>query len=204
MLLPTPSCDCVVPMHLPLFSPLTTPPSPSLSSFSLCWTQVPELYQYWLRKRELIGKPLSRRYWQVRYAHRCTWHILVFHSPLTMPSLYVTLSPFLSFSPFIPLSLFPTLSFSHSVFLPLIVSPSVCHCLSSPCQPTNASDNNPYHVFRVRDKERYRLRKQARKNDVDSFRKMQQIRADLGQVFKHYLDTLCIIHNITLYFLYNT
>ena len=72
---------------------------------------IPELYHYWLKKRENLGKPLCRRYWPA----------------------------------------------------------------------TSASDNNPYHVFRTRDKERYRLRKQARKNDVDSFRKMQQIRADLGR-----------------------
>jgi hypothetical protein len=61
---------------------------------------VPEVYKFWLQKREKLGKPVSRKFWP----------------------------------------------------------------------PTQASDSNPYNVFRVRDKERYRLRKQTRKNDVDSFR----------------------------------
>jgi enhancer of polycomb-like protein len=35
---------------------------------------------------------------------------------------------------------------------------------------TQSNDTNPHHVFRARDKERYRLRKQHRRNDVESFR----------------------------------
>jgi len=35
--------------------------------------------------------------------------------------------------------------------------------------------------YRVRDKERYRLRRQYRKNDLDSFRKMQQLRKEFLQ-----------------------
>ena len=35
---------------------------------------------------------------------------------------------------------------------------------------TQSNDSNPHHVFRARDKERYRLRKQHRRNDMESFR----------------------------------
>ena len=43
--------------------------------------------------------------------------------------------------------------------------------------PTAADDTNPHSVFRPREKERYKLRKH-RRNDMDSFRKMQQLRRD--------------------------
>ena len=46
---------------------------------------------------------------------------------------------------------------------------------------TAATDTNPYHVFRPRDKERYRLRKQTRKNDLESFRRLQQLRKEFGR-----------------------
>jgi enhancer of polycomb-like protein len=46
---------------------------------------------------------------------------------------------------------------------------------------TNANDSCPYHVFRVRDKERYRLRKQQRKNDLESFRKMQTLKKEFNK-----------------------
>lgn len=36
--------------------------------------------------------------------------------------------------------------------------------------PTTAGDTNPHQVFRVRDRERYKLRRQHRRNDMDSFR----------------------------------
>ena len=72
---------------------------------------VPELYQYWIKKREKKGKPLCRRYWP----------------------------------------------------------------------QTPASDTNPHHVFRPRDKERYRLRRQQRKNDIEAYRKMQQLRREFGR-----------------------
>ena len=42
---------------------------------------------------------------------------------------------------------------------------------------TSPTDSNPHCVFRPREKERYSLRKQ-RKNDVDAFRKLQQLRKD--------------------------
>jgi hypothetical protein len=61
---------------------------------------LPEVYKYWMQKRESIGKALCRRYW-----------------------------------PLVP-----------------------------------ATDADPYQVFRVRDKERYRLRRQQKRNDVESFR----------------------------------
>lgn len=35
---------------------------------------------------------------------------------------------------------------------------------------TQPSDLNPHHVFRPRDKEPYRLRKNIRKNDIECFR----------------------------------
>ena len=72
---------------------------------------VPDVYQYWIKKREKHGKPLCRKYW---------------------PS-------------------------------------------------TSASDTNPHHTFRAREKDRYRLRKQQRKNDVESYRKMQQLRREFGK-----------------------
>lgn len=46
---------------------------------------------------------------------------------------------------------------------------------------TANTDTNPHHVFRPRDKERYKLRRQARKNDLESFRKMQQLRKEFGR-----------------------
>ena len=42
---------------------------------------------------------------------------------------------------------------------------------------TSPTDSNPHCVFRPREKERYKLRKH-RKNDVDAFRKLQQLRRD--------------------------
>ena len=71
---------------------------------------LPDVYAYWLRKREKLRKPLCRKYWP----------------------------------------------------------------------QTPAADNNPHLTFRPRDKERYRLRKQQRKNDIDSFRKMQQLRREFA------------------------
>lgn len=47
--------------------------------------------------------------------------------------------------------------------------------------PTAAGDTNPHHTFRVRDKEKYRLRRQQKRNDLESFRKLQQIRREFGQ-----------------------
>jgi len=41
-----------------------------------------------------------------------------------------------------------------------------------------SSDTNPRQVFRARDKERYKLRKQQKRNDIDAFRKMQQLRKE--------------------------
>jgi hypothetical protein len=57
-------------------------------------------------------------------------------------------------------------------------------CLSNPNHYTNPNPN--YHPdsntnSRTRDKERYRLRKQTRKNDVESFRKLQQIKKDFSR-----------------------
>ena len=43
---------------------------------------------------------------------------------------------------------------------------------------TSSTDSNPAHVFRPRDKERYRLRKAHRKNDLEGFRRMQQLRKE--------------------------
>lgn len=72
---------------------------------------IPDVYDYWLAKREKLQKPLNRRYW--------------------------------------------------------------------PC--TSSTDTNPHHVFRPRGTERYRLRRQHRKNDFESFRKMQQLRKEFGR-----------------------
>lgn len=44
--------------------------------------------------------------------------------------------------------------------------------------PTSVQDTNPHHVFRAREKERYRLRKH-RKDDMEAFRKLQQLREEL-------------------------
>ena len=54
---------------------------------------------------------------------------------------------------------------------------------------TPAADNNPHLTFRPRDKEKYRLRKQHRKNDLDAFRKMQQLRREFGKAH----DLLCLL-----------
>lgn len=43
-----------------------------------------------------------------------------------------------------------------------------------------ATDTNPHLVFRMRDRERYRLRRH-RRNDLDSFRKLQQFRREFEQ-----------------------
>ena len=45
--------------------------------------------------------------------------------------------------------------------------------------PTSVTDTNPHMVFRPREKERYRLRKH-RKNDLDSYRKLQQLRREFA------------------------
>lgn len=42
---------------------------------------------------------------------------------------------------------------------------------------TAVSDTDPHHVFRTIVKERYKLRRN-RKNDMESFRRMQQLRRD--------------------------
>lgn len=76
-----------------------------------CAKLLPEVYEYWKRKREQLQKPLCRKYW-----------------------------------------------------------PQV-----------NSSDTNPHNVFRARDKEKYRLRKQHKRNDIESFRKMQQLRREFAQ-----------------------
>lgn len=51
---------------------------------------------------------------------------------------------------------------------------------------TPLNDTNPHLVFRPREKERYKLRKH-RKNDMDGYRKMQQLRHDFDRV-RHLLD----------------
>lgn len=47
--------------------------------------------------------------------------------------------------------------------------------------PTTAGDTNPHNTFRIRDKEKYRLRRQQKRNDLESFRKLKQIRLEFGQ-----------------------
>lgn len=51
---------------------------------------------------------------------------------------------------------------------------------------TPLNDTNPHLVFRPREKERYKLRKH-RKNDMEGYRKLQQLRADCERVL-HLLD----------------
>lgn len=51
---------------------------------------------------------------------------------------------------------------------------------------TPLNDTNPHLVFRPREKERYKLRKH-RKNDMEGFRKLQQLRADCDRV-RHLMD----------------
>ncbi|TMW56180.1 hypothetical protein Poli38472_008828 [Pythium oligandrum] len=51
---------------------------------------------------------------------------------------------------------------------------------------TPLNDTNPHLVFRPREKERYKLRKH-RKNDMEGYRKLQQLRGDFEQV-RHLLD----------------
>jgi len=46
---------------------------------------------------------------------------------------------------------------------------------------TSVNDNNPHKVFRPREKERYKLRRN-RRNDLDSFRRMQQLRRDFEKL----------------------
>jgi len=46
---------------------------------------------------------------------------------------------------------------------------------------TACNDTNPHLVFRPREKEKYKLRKK-RQNDLDSYRKMQQLRTDFHKV----------------------
>ena len=47
---------------------------------------------------------------------------------------------------------------------------------------TPYSDTNPYNVFRPRDKEKYRLRRQQKKNDIESFRRFQQLRIEFNSI----------------------
>lgn len=54
---------------------------------------------------------------------------------------------------------------------------------------TAADDTNPHMVFRPREKERYKLRKH-RRNDMDSFRKLQQLRRDCERV-RTLLELVC-------------
>jgi enhancer of polycomb-like protein len=51
---------------------------------------------------------------------------------------------------------------------------------------TPLNDTNPHLVFRPREKERYKLRKH-RKNDMEGFRKLQQLRADFERV-RHLIE----------------
>lgn len=44
-----------------------------------------------------------------------------------------------------------------------------------------SSDSNPHQVFRTRDKERYKLRKRQKHNDIESFRKMQQLKKEFSK-----------------------
>jgi enhancer of polycomb-like protein len=46
---------------------------------------------------------------------------------------------------------------------------------------TSLDDTNPHLVFRPREKEKYKLRKK-RQNDMDAYRKLQQLRNDFSQV----------------------
>uniref|UniRef100_A0A7S2EGN1 Enhancer of polycomb-like protein n=1 Tax=Ditylum brightwellii TaxID=49249 RepID=A0A7S2EGN1_9STRA len=46
---------------------------------------------------------------------------------------------------------------------------------------TSSNDTNPHMVFRPREKEKYKLRKK-RQNDMDSYRKMKQLRSDFDRV----------------------
>jgi enhancer of polycomb-like protein len=46
---------------------------------------------------------------------------------------------------------------------------------------TSSDDTNPHLVFRPREKEKYKLRKK-RQNDMDAYRKMQQLKQDFEQV----------------------
>lgn len=46
---------------------------------------------------------------------------------------------------------------------------------------TSTDDTNPHLVFRPREKEKYKLRKK-RQNDMDAYRKMQQLKQDFAQV----------------------
>jgi len=46
---------------------------------------------------------------------------------------------------------------------------------------TSTDDTNPHLVFRPREKEKYKLRKK-RQNDMDSYRKMKQLRADFDNL----------------------
>lgn len=50
---------------------------------------------------------------------------------------------------------------------------------------TSTDDTNPHLVFRPREKEKYKLRKK-RQNDIEAFKKMEQLRQDFAQV-----ATLC-------------
>ncbi|RYG93996.1 hypothetical protein EON65_58120, partial [archaeon] len=54
----------------------------------------------------------------------------------------------------------------------------------------SASDSNPYATFRVRDRERYRLRRQQKKNDLDAFKKMQVLRKE----FTKCTTLLCLMY----------
>ncbi len=47
---------------------------------------------------------------------------------------------------------------------------------------TAPSDTNPHHVFRPREKEAYKLRNRARRNDGDSLERMTALRSELERV----------------------
>ncbi|KAL4099962.1 hypothetical protein PRIC1_007759 [Phytophthora ramorum] len=57
---------------------------------------------------------------------------------------------------------------------------------------TPLNDTNPHSVFRPREKERYKLRKH-RKNDLEGFRKLQQLRVDFERVRRCW--TLCDVES---------
>jgi hypothetical protein len=80
---------------------------------------LPAVYQYWLKKRASLKKPLCRPYWP----------------------------------------------------------------------QTPAADQHPHLTFRPRAAEKYRLRRQHRKNDLESFRKMKQLKAEFARAY----DLLCLV-----------
>ena len=47
--------------------------------------------------------------------------------------------------------------------------------------PTSSDDTNPYHTFRPREKDKYRLRRK-RQNDAEAYRKLKQLRKDFDNL----------------------